>query len=85
MTLYNGSTTGGTQISSVPNYLGFFDKAGYTAGFISLRISVANYVLYSGCHATNNFKSNYLQIAANSNYNSTLPITVNMRAYITWK
>ena len=86
MTLYNGSTTGGTQISSVPSYLGFFDKAGYTGGiFFNLNTTAANYVLYSGCHATNNFKSNYLQIATYSSYNSTLPITVKMRAYITWK
>lgn len=86
MTLYNGSTTGGTQISSVPSYLGFFDKAGYDAGlFYSFRTTASNYRLYSGCHATNNFDSNYLQIAANSSYKSTLPITVKMRAYITWK
>lgn len=86
MTLHRGSTTGGTQISSVPSYLGFFDKAGYTGGiFFNLTTTAANYVLYSGCHATNNFKSNYLQIATYSSYNSTLPITVKMRAYITWK
>lgn len=86
MTLHSGSTTGDTQISSVPSYLGFFDKAGYTGGiFFNLTTTAANYVLYSGCHATNNFKSNYLQIATYSSYNSTLPITVKMRAYITWK
>ena len=86
MALYEGSTTGGTQISSVPRYLGFFDKAGYNAGiFFNFSTTAANYVLYSGCHATNNFNSNYLQFATYSSYSSTLPITVKMRCFITWK
>lgn len=86
MALYEGSTTGGTPISSVPRYLGFFDKAGYNAGiFFNFSTTASNYVLYSGCHATNNFNSNYLQFATYSSYSSTLPITVKMRCFITWK